>query len=372
MRILAALALSLELILLPGSAALAQDDDWQDTGLTSPTARLFSPSSGALLAITSDGLMRTDDAGDAWYPVNAPGTPVYVDPTNQDVLYATTNTSPLIQSTDGGSTWIALLSGAPYAGKQLDAFAVSPADPNVMYAGLKQGSISDQYWFYGSRDAGTTWTQLFHAQYSLCGWGVPILLAHPSDPSRLFFSGGCHAGRDFLETLKQSVDYGQTFTDIYANRDPGLDTLSGYPKSIMGGQGVDPQRWYMAVNRDQRGGGSFLLSSDDDGGSWNAVLEYVGGGTQDPDKSNFSVTMAAIAFNPNTPDTVYLARGGAYPGYPPTPVTSGVSVSHDGGQSWDDLGNQQEGTISDLKLGIDGRYLFLATDHGVARMNVQQ
>jgi hypothetical protein len=66
-----------------------------------------------------------------------------------------------------------------------------------------------------------------------------------------------------------------------------------------------------------------------------------------------------------------VARTGAYSGYPPTPVTSGVTVSQDGGQTWNDFGNQQEGTLTDLKLGIDGKYLFLATDHGVTRMALQ-
>ncbi len=78
-----------------------------------------------------------------------------------------------------------------------------------------------------------------------------------------------------------------------------------------------------------------------------------------------------MAYDANNPDTIYVARVGAYSGFPPTPVTSGVTVSYDAGQTWNDLGNQQEGTLTDLKLGIDGKYLFLATDHGVARMALQ-
>jgi Sortilin, neurotensin receptor 3, len=248
MRRVAAVALTLALMSIMGPQASAQGDDdqgggpdWVDTPLTSPTSRLFTPRSGALLALTSDALIRSDDAGDSWYAVDTQGRHVvYVDPTNQDVLYATSNADPLLQSTGGGADWTKLLSGPPYQGKQLDAFAVSAADTNVMYAGLKQGSISDQYWLYRSRDGGTTWTQLFHAQYSLCGWGVPVLMPHPTDASRLFFSGGCHAGRDFSETLQQSVDYGQSFTDIYVDRDAAYDALSGYPQALVGGTGAEP------------------------------------------------------------------------------------------------------------------------------------
>ena len=377
MRNVAVMAVAVALAMgLAAPTALAGQDpgsDWQDTPLTSPTTRLFTPSSGALLAITSDGLMRSDDAGDTWYPVDtAQYRAVYVDPTNQDVLYATSNAQPLLRSIDGGANWTSLLVGPAYAGKELNSIAVSPADTNVIYAGLKQGSISDEYWFERSTDAGATWTEVFHDHFSLCGWGVPILLAHPSDPNRLFFSGGCHAGRDFSETLKQSTDQGQTFSYSYVNMNPGIDTLSGYPKTLVGGQGADAQRWYMAVNRDSRAGGSFLLTSDDDAGSWNALLDFVGGGPEDPNKdTNFSVTMQALAYDPSNPDTVYVARSGAYFGYPPTPVTSGVSVTWDGGQTWNDLGNQQQGTLNDLALGIDGAYLFLATDHGVVRLALQ-
>jgi photosystem II stability/assembly factor-like uncharacterized protein len=362
-----------------GARAQTPDDDenqssgvdWTDTSLTSPTTRLFTPTRGALLATTSDGLMRSDDAGDTWYVIDSPDKVVYVDPTNQDALYATSKTNPLLRSTDEGTTWSSLMSGPTYSGKVLDEVAVSPAAPTVIYAGLKTGSISDEYWFYRSVDAGSTWTELFRSHNSLCGWGVEILLPHPTDPNRLFFSGGCHAGRDFAETLKESIDQGQTFTDVYGNRQPGLDALSGFPQALTGGHGVDPHRWYLAINRDQRFGGSLLLRSDDDGRSWYAVLDHVGGGTEDTDKSKFSVTIRAIAYDPANPATVYVARNGALTGFPPMPVTSGVAVSSDGGQTWNDLGSQQLGSIADLALGVDGQYLFLASDRGVARLAVR-
>jgi hypothetical protein len=264
------------------------------------------------------------------------------------------------------------MSGPPYAGKQLNAIAVSPVDGNLIFAGLKQGSISDQYWFYRSTDAGATWTELFHSQNSLCGWGVQILLPHPTDPDRLFFSGGCHAGRDFSETLKESTDQGRTFTDVYVNTQTETDALSGFPHSLVGGQGAAPSRWYLAINRDQRSGGSFLMRSDNDTGSWDPVLDFVGGGSFDSNKDNYSVTIAAVAYDPGNPDSVYVARNSAYFGFPPTPVSSGVTVSVDGGQTWNDLGNQQTGSIADLALGIDGHYLFLATDRGVARLALQE
>ena len=345
--------------------------DWTDTPVTSPTSRLFTPSSGALLASTSDGLMRSDDAGDTWYQVNSSESVVYVDPTNQDTLYTTSTTDPLRRSTDSGTTWTTLLGGTAYAGKVLDVVAVSPADPTLIYAGLKRPSISDEYWFYRSSDSGSTWTELFHSHNSLCGWGVRILQPHPSDASGLFFSGGCHAGRDISEVLRRSTDQGQTFTDVYAKSQATVDAPFGFPTAMAGGQGAAPQRWYLAINRDQRFGGSSLVRSDDDSASWTAILNYVGGGSAGTDTSQWSVTIAAVAYDPSHPDTVSVARNGAFFGNPPHYVTSGVTTSTDGGQTWNDLGNQQMGTITDLALGIDGRYLFLASDRGVSRLSLQ-
>jgi hypothetical protein len=239
--------------------------------------------------------------------------------------------------------------------------------PHLPKQSRHSGNVARRAQIFGS-DAGATWTELFHSHNSVCGWGVQILQPHPTDANRVLFWGGCHAGRDVSEVLKQSADQGQTFTDVYGNHQPAFDAPSGFPKAIVGGQGAVPERWYLAINRDQRFGGSSLLRSDDDGASWNLVLNHVGGGSADADKNNWSVSIAAIAYDPSNPDHVYVARNGAFFGFPPTPVTSGLTASSDGGQTWNDVGNQQLGTISDLALGIDGHFLFLASDRGVARL----
>ena len=347
-------------------------DDWTATSLTSRAARLFTPTSGALLAATTDGLMRSDDAGDTWYPVAVGQSVVSVGRADQDTLFAAGDPEPLLKSTDGGITWKPLMVGEPFIGKVVDVVAESPADPGLLYAGLKRPGISDEYWLYRSTDAGSRWTEALYSHNSTCGWSAQLLVPHPTDPTRLYFSGGgCHAGRDFFEIVRQSADQGQTFADFYANRQVTADAPGGFPKALIGGQGAASRRWYLAINRDQRLGGSVLLRSDDDGATWDSVLDHVGGGTFDQQKSTFSVSIAGVAYDAADPDTVYVARNGAFPGFPPTLVTSGVTVTHDGGQTWSDLGGQQVGAIVDLALGIDDRYLFLATDAGVARLALQ-
>jgi photosystem II stability/assembly factor-like uncharacterized protein len=95
---------------------------WEPTGLSAPVNRLFAPASGALLAAGDAGLLRSDDGGTSWRDVPLPPgadlsvavgqsyRPAHVgpgrlavDPTNHDVIYA--STVGLNKTTDGGATW---------------------------------------------------------------------------------------------------------------------------------------------------------------------------------------------------------------------------------------------------------------------------
>jgi len=51
-------------------------------------------------------------------------------------------------------------------------------------------------------------------------------------------------------------------------------------------------------------------------------------------------------------------------------VTSGVMQSTNAGATWNDLGSQQLGCITDLALGPDGHSLFAATDDGLFRLDI--
>ena len=72
----------------------------------SPTTRLIAPATGALLAKTDVGLLRTDDGGLTWTTISPPGSPaiVEVDANNHDHLVAASEHSTF-SSIDGGATW---------------------------------------------------------------------------------------------------------------------------------------------------------------------------------------------------------------------------------------------------------------------------
>ena len=61
------------------------------------------------------------------------------------------------KTTDAGRTWSSIFDGQPTA--SIGAIAVSPADPNTLYAGTGEGESMGSG-LYTSIDAGRTWTRL--------------------------------------------------------------------------------------------------------------------------------------------------------------------------------------------------------------------
>jgi photosystem II stability/assembly factor-like uncharacterized protein len=199
---------------------------------------------------------------------------------------------------------------------------------------------------------------------------VPILRPHPTDVQRVFRVADCIAGRNVGETLMQSTNQGQSWTPRF-NPQPLSAPFLGYPQLLVGGQGLEPQRFYLGLNRDRRVGGSAVVRSDDDGATWSEVLAYHGGGTpgfaapgEDPNAPN--VRLGGLAYEPAQPDHVYIGRQ-VLPGFFEPPSGGAVAASLDGGESWADLGRQDIGAVSDLALSPDGIWLLAATDQGVWR-----
>jgi photosystem II stability/assembly factor-like uncharacterized protein len=345
--------------------------DWELTGLTEPVLRLFTPTSGAFFAQTAQAFWRSDDAGLTWQqvPLGPASTILAVDPTNHSVLYAA-GSAGVYQTRDDATTWQLIEPYSPEVGKQALALAVSPADPNLLYLGVagNPGGSAD-FRFFRSRDAGVSWQLLEERHFTLCAWSVSILEPHPTDVQRFFRAAACTAGRNFGAALDQSTNQGDTWTPIFNSQ-----TDLGYPRHLVGGQGADVARLYLAVNRDRRLGGSTLFRSDDDGATWTAVLAYRGGGSSgfaqagdDPNAPN--VWLGGLAYDPSNPDQVYVGRQ-SFPGYFDAADGGGAVASSDGGATWADLGRQDIGAVNDLAFGIDGLNLYAATDQGLWRLKL--
>ncbi len=123
------------------------------------------------------GLYKTSDAGATWKRIlhvddRTGVSEVHLDPRNPDVMYAVAyqrhrrvwtliNGGPgsaIHKSTDGGRTWRKLERGLPKVELGRVGLAISPADPDVVYAIVE--AQDDEGGVYRSADAGNSWKKM--------------------------------------------------------------------------------------------------------------------------------------------------------------------------------------------------------------------
>ncbi len=123
------------------------------------------------------GLYKTTDGGKTWQQVLKIGdytgvNEVHLDPRDPDVLYASAYQrhrqvwtlidggpeSGIHKSTDGGATWKKLESGLPKEEMGRIGLAISPADPDTVYAIVEAANKAGG--FFRSTDAGANWEKM--------------------------------------------------------------------------------------------------------------------------------------------------------------------------------------------------------------------
>jgi photosystem II stability/assembly factor-like uncharacterized protein len=123
------------------------------------------------------GLYKTIDGGKSWKPILTKGpytgvTAVAFDPRNPDCIFAVThqrhrtvwsliNGGPetgIFKSTNGGMTWRELKNGLPADDKGKIGLAVSPVQPDVVYATIELAGRTGGFW--RSANSGETWTKM--------------------------------------------------------------------------------------------------------------------------------------------------------------------------------------------------------------------
>ncbi|MEW6758968.1 MAG: glycosyl hydrolase, partial [Acidobacteriota bacterium] len=167
------------------------------------------------------GLYKTTDAGKTWRRVlkisdDTGVTDVVLDPRDPDVLLAASyhrrrhvwglvNGGPeaaIHKSTDGGETWRKVSQGLPKLDLGRVGLAVSPADPDVVYAIVE--ATLEEGGFFRSKDRGETWEKRSDIQTS-SGQYYNEIVADPKDPDRVYL----------MDTwMKVTEDGGKTFRKV--------------------------------------------------------------------------------------------------------------------------------------------------------------
>ncbi|HET6593504.1 MAG TPA: hypothetical protein VFG48_11355, partial [Xanthomonadales bacterium] len=166
------------------------------------------------------GLFKTTDGGNSWEAVLAGGeytgvNEVHLDPRNPDVVFAVRHQrlrsvaalinggpgSGIFKSGDGGATWRELTEGLPEEDMGKIGLAISPIDPDVVYATIELGRRTGGFW--RSENGGETWEK--RSDYLSSGTGPHYyqeIFASPHQFDRIY---------QMDATLHISEDGGKTF-----------------------------------------------------------------------------------------------------------------------------------------------------------------
>jgi photosystem II stability/assembly factor-like uncharacterized protein len=166
------------------------------------------------------GLYKSEDEGKTWKPAltiseNTGVVDVAIDPSNPDIVYAAAYQrrrhvftlidggpeSAIYKSTDAGATWNKLKNGLPSVDMGRIGLAVSPADPNVVYATIE--AADGKGGVFRSDDRGATWDR--KNEFDAGAMYYARVVADPKNVDRIFVMN---------VTLRESLDGGKTLHKV--------------------------------------------------------------------------------------------------------------------------------------------------------------
>lgn len=311
-----------------------------------------------LLAATSKGLFRSDDAGATWRRTGE-GLPdmvtdVAISPTDPDTVYVTVWTPPgeqpwrggVRKSTDGGETFADVseelphIVGKPGAHPALTCNFIKvltdPADASRVYAGATSWVGAG---LFRSLDAGAHWdcvTRKGDDQNMDVGWitmgGIPgpkCLAISPVDPNRIF------VGTSML--ILRSDDGGESWTQCFSREvRPGWWQGNGVETTCIQHITVDPtdsERVYFGY------ADVGLLVTEDGGQSFQRRVEGI----------PWHGDMAPVVVDPERPNVAWCGMGKGRRGI------GGVARTEDHGKSWTVVGKPETGLpdATTARLALD-------------------
>ncbi|MBT3621346.1 MAG: T9SS type A sorting domain-containing protein [Flavobacteriales bacterium] len=142
---------------------------WNTTGLSYTVDQektvnkvIINPNfTDSLYAVTNSNILISTDAGANWATTGSLGRwrDIEFKPNNPSVVYAAKQSSGgsnIYRTTDGGANWSVINNGVATSGKYRPLIAVTPNNPNVIYA-LYSASDHGFHGLYKSSDAGDNW-----------------------------------------------------------------------------------------------------------------------------------------------------------------------------------------------------------------------
>jgi len=253
-------------------------------------------------------------------------TSIVCHPQNPDVIWGGSAGGGVWTSRNAGKTWSALWHSQEVL--NVGSLAIDSTDPDTIYCGTGEANLSlDSYpgvGIYQTKDGGKTWRLLANSDKTGIPTRIGAIAIDPFNPRHLVI-GGVGAA----ETSRKPNDFG----GMYVSQDSGLtwrrETFISTHNYWCHAVVFHPLRkGVLFTTVTERGSKSGIWRSIDGGKNWTHLKKGL------PDPARFGRT--SLAISPSQPKTIYAFATDE--GSQGRDLLLGVFRSADGGESWKSIG----------------------------------
>ena len=300
-----------------GSRARAEVTNWKSNGPRAGVDTIAVAPSNALLiyagSIGTDGgkgVFKSVDAGRSWLEVNNGITnkrinAIAIDPQRPEVVYAGYEGEGFYKTTNGGDSWARINERPLHHGTSI---AIDPLDTRILYLGTDRG-------MFKSVDGGKTVMALANGQPN--DGAVVSIVIDPRDHGTLYISK--YNDKVELSGIWKSTDVGSRW------KASNIGLSGGHPLQVGLERYIDTARLAFGLAIDPvhpniiyagtLGGGVF--KSTDGGEHWSHASQGINTGM------SFGDNIYSLAVDARNPDVVYAGTAGG-----------GIFQTLDGGKHW--------------------------------------
>lgn len=241
----------------PATVSLAVRHDGAVYAGSEPSTLSRSTDGGATWQLCGD--LTTLPSASSWHFPPRPHTHhvrwIGVDPIESKRLYLCIEAGALIQSADGGATWIDRTADGPW---DTHTFATHANDPGRLYSSAGDGFMRHGYGYAESFDRGETWDRIGDglAHHYLYGMAVDS-----QNPDTMLVSGASSPDAAHNPTNAESYVYRRTGGGPWQLAMDGLPPAQGMMVPILAAHPTRTGTFYAATNLG-------LFTSADSGESW--------------------------------------------------------------------------------------------------------